>query len=87
VEIQTSRSGRHLWVSVRDTGVGIAPEHLEHVFERFWRADQSRSYWAGGSGLGLAIAQAIAKNHGGLISVTSQAGAGSCFTVRLLAGT
>jgi len=86
VEIQTSRSGRHLWVSVRDTGVGIAPEHIELVFERFWRADQSRSYWAGGSGLGLAIAQAIAKNHGGLITVTSQMGVGSCFTVRLSAG-
>ena len=86
VEIQTSRSGRHLWVSVRDTGMGIAPEHLDLVFERFWRADRSRSYWAGGSGLGLAIAQAIAKNHGGLITVTSQLGVGSCFTVRLSAG-
>jgi len=86
VEIQTSRFGRHLWVSVRDTGMGIAPEHLELVFERFWRADRSRSYWAGGSGLGLAIAQAIAKNHGGLITVTSQLGVGSCFTVRLSAG-
>jgi len=83
VEIKTSRVGSQLYVNVEDTGVGIAPEHIHKVFERFWRADQSRSYWLGGSGLGLAIAQAIAQNHGGLISVTSQLGVGSCFTVRL----
>jgi len=83
VEIQTSRVNQYLIVKVQDTGIGIAPEHLEHVFDRFWRADQSRSYWAGGSGLGLAIATAIAQKHGGLITVTSQVGVGSCFTVRL----
>jgi two-component system, OmpR family, manganese sensing sensor histidine kinase len=83
VEIKTSRVGSQLYVNVQDTGVGIAPEQIDKVFERFWRADQSRSYWSGGSGLGLAIAQAIAQNHGGLISVTSQLGVGSCFTVRL----
>ncbi|MEH2398629.1 sensor histidine kinase [Nostoc sp.] len=83
VEIKISRVGSQLYVNVQDTGVGIAPEHIDKVFERFWRADQSRSYWSGGSGLGLAIAQAIAQNHSGLISVTSQLGIGSCFTVRL----
>ncbi|MEH2163514.1 MAG: HAMP domain-containing sensor histidine kinase [Nostoc sp.] len=83
VEIKTSRVGSQLYVNLQDTGVGIAPEYIDKVFERFWRADQSRSYWSGGSGLGLAIAQAIAQNHGGLISVTSQLGVGSCFTVRL----
>ncbi|MBW4591861.1 MAG: HAMP domain-containing histidine kinase [Brasilonema angustatum HA4187-MV1] len=83
VEIKTSRVASQLYVNVQDTGVGIAPEHIDKVFERFWRADQSRSYWGGGSGLGLAIAQAIAQNHGGLITVTSQLGVGSCFTVRL----
>lgn len=83
VEIQTNCEGYDLLVKVRDTGIGIAPEDLKHVFERFWRADRSRSYWAGGSGLGLAIAQAIAQNHGGLITVTSQVDVGSCFTVRL----
>ena len=57
--------------------------HLEKVFERFWRADKSRSYNFGGSGLGLAIAQAIAQNHSGLITVTSQLEIGSCFIVRL----
>ncbi|MEI1377717.1 HAMP domain-containing sensor histidine kinase [Nostoc sp. UHCC 0926] len=83
VEIKISRVGSQLYVNVQDTGVGIAPEHIDKVFERFWRADQSRSYWSGGSGLGLAIAQAIVQNHSGLISVTSQLGVGSCFTVRL----
>lgn len=83
VEIKTSRVGSQLYVNVQDTGVGIPPEHIDKVFERFWRADRSRSYWSGGSGLGLAIAQAIAQNHGGLISVTSQLGVGSCFSVRL----
>ncbi|MCV3214172.1 HAMP domain-containing histidine kinase [Plectonema radiosum NIES-515] len=83
VEIKTSRVGSQVYVNVQDTGVGIAPEQINKVFERFWRADRSRSYWSGGSGLGLAIAQAIAQNHGGLISVTSQLEVGSCFTVRL----
>ncbi|MCM0592308.1 MAG: ATP-binding protein [Gloeotrichia echinulata DEX184] len=83
IEIKTSRVGSQLYVKVQDTGVGIAPEHVDKVFERFWRADQSRAYWSGGSGLGLAIAQTITQNHGGLITVTSQLGVGSCFTVRL----
>ncbi|MEH2144563.1 sensor histidine kinase [Nostoc sp.] len=83
VEIKTSRVGSQLYINVQDTGMGIAPEYIDKVFERFWRADKSRSYWSGGSGLGLAIAQAIAQNHGGLISITSQLGVGSCFTVRL----
>jgi two-component system, OmpR family, manganese sensing sensor histidine kinase len=83
VEIKTSRVGSQIYINVQDTGVGIAPEDIDKVFERFWRGDPSRSYWLGGSGLGLAIAQAIAQNHGGLISVTSQLGVGSCFTVRL----
>ena len=70
-------------VSVRDTGIGIAAEHLNHLFDRFWRADFSRTHWEGGSGLGLSIAQSIAQTHGGKISVTSQLSNGSCFTVRL----
>ncbi|RAM49932.1 MAG: sensor histidine kinase [Hapalosiphonaceae cyanobacterium JJU2] len=83
VKIIANLSTSHIVVNVQDTGVGIAPEDLEKIFERFWRADKSRSYNSGGSGLGLAIAQAIAQNHGGLITVTSQLGVGSCFTVRL----
>ena len=82
VEVTLNRAGQSLVVDVNDTGVGIAPKHLERVFDRFWRADQSRSHWDGGSGLGLAIAQSIARSHGGTIAVISQAGVGSCFTVR-----
>lgn len=77
VEVQTNLGRAYLTVSVEDTGIGIAAEHIEHIFDRFWQADQARSYQAGGFGLGLAIAQ----NHGGSITVTSQLGAGSCFTV------
>jgi signal transduction histidine kinase len=83
VKITANRSASDIVVNVQDTGVGIAPKDLGNIFERFWRADKSRSYNSGGSGLGLAIAQAIAQNHGGLITVTSQLGIGSCFTVRL----
>ncbi|MEA5531822.1 ATP-binding protein [Dolichospermum sp. UHCC 0684] len=84
IEITNRRLGSHLYVSVKDIGVGIALDNLEKVFDRFWRADESRTYNCGGSGLGLAIAQAIAKKHGGLITVKSELGIGSCFTVRLL---
>ncbi len=87
VEIKTSRVASSVYINVQDTGVGIAPEQIEHVFERFWRAEQSRSHWDGGAGLGLAIALAIAENHGGAIAVTSKLGVGSCFTVRLPLGT
>ena len=83
VQVTANQVGSHLIVSFQDTGIGIAPEHLKLVFDRFWRADKSRSYWDGGSGLGLAIAQAIAQHHGGKITVTSQLGVGSCFTVLL----
>lgn len=81
--IQTKHTSIYLYINIKDTGIGIAPEHLNQIFERFWRADQARSYRDGGSGLGLAIAQSIAQTHGGLITVTSQLGVGSCFTVRL----
>lgn len=73
------------WVSVRivDTGIGIAPEHLPFIFDRFWRADQGRAHREGGSGLGLAIAQAIAHQHQGKIMVQPQPSGGTCFQVEL----
>ncbi len=70
-------------ISVRDTGIGIAPEHREKIFDRFYRVDAARSGQSGSSGLGLAIASAIAKAHGGTLSVTSQPNGGSTFTVSL----
>ena len=66
-----------------DTGIGIAPEHLPHLFERFYRIDQARTRTAGGTGLGLALAEWIVHAHGGEISVASQPGHGTVFTVRL----
>ena len=83
VEVKTSLMRTQLVVEVRDTGIGIAPEHIERVFDRFWRADKSRSYWNSGSGLGLAISKAIVQNHGGSITVTSELGVGSSFQVWL----
>jgi two-component system sensor histidine kinase BaeS len=70
-------------LTVTDTGQGIAAEDVPHVFERFYRADKSRSRAEGRSGLGLAICKAIVDNHGGTIEASSELGAGSTFTVRL----
>ena len=70
-------------IDVEDTGIGIAPENLPFVFDRFWRADKARSRREGGTGLGLSIAQAIARLHGGKIEVASQVNVGSRFTVYL----
>jgi two-component system sensor histidine kinase BaeS len=70
-------------ISVRDTGVGIAPDELPKIFDRFWRADESRSRVTGGSGLGLAIARQLTEAHGGTIEVESEPGRGTLFTVRL----
>ncbi|MGB3510606.1 MAG: HAMP domain-containing sensor histidine kinase [Microcoleaceae cyanobacterium] len=83
VEITAKPVGSNLMIKVQDNGVGIAPEYLKKVFERFWRAEKSRSYKAKKFGLGLAIAQTIAQKHGGVIGVNSQLGKGSCFTTRL----
>jgi two-component system, OmpR family, sensor kinase len=74
-------------LKVRDTGIGIAPKDLPHIFERFYRAARARSRDRGGSGLGLAIAQSIVLEHQGSIAVVSVPGKGSTFTVTLpLAG-
>jgi signal transduction histidine kinase len=70
-------------VSVNDTGIGIAPENIERVFDRFWRADKARSRHGGGTGLGLAIAKSLARIHGGDIYVTSRENEGSRFVVKL----
>lgn len=74
---------RWVTISIQDTGIGIAPQDLKFIFDRFWRADKARNYRQGGTGLGLSIAQAIAHQHGGEINVTSELGKGTCFRVRL----
>ncbi|RMD72239.1 MAG: sensor histidine kinase, partial [Cyanobacteria bacterium J149] len=56
-------------IEIRDTGIGIAPENIEKIFERFWRGDTSRSHWSGGSGLGLSIVKSIVTEHKGTITV------------------
>lgn len=78
------RNGR-IVVSVKDTGIGIAPEDQARIFERFYRADKARSRELGGSGLGLAIAQWIVQLHKGSITVNSELGKGSEFRVNLQA--
>ena len=70
-------------MAVTDTGIGIPPEALGHVFERFYRADEARTRDSGGAGLGLAIAQKLVDEHGGRISAESTPGQGSTFTVSL----
>jgi signal transduction histidine kinase len=73
-------------IAVRDTGIGIDPDALEHVFERFYRADDARTRAFGGAGLGLSIAEQLATGHGGRISAQSTPGRGSTFTVTLPLG-
>lgn len=75
--------GRQAIVTVSDTGIGIAPADLPHIFERFYRADRARTRERGGSGLGLAIAQSIVQALRGRIDVQSTPGQGSVFAVRL----
>lgn len=83
IEVTTRVEGGLPTLLVRDTGQGIAAEDLPHIFERFFRADKSRSRRDGHAGLGLAIAKSIVEAHGGSISVVSAPGAGATFKVQL----
>lgn len=73
----------HLILTVSDTGNGIAPQELPHIFDRFYRGDKSRNRQSGGSGLGLAIAKSIVQAHGGQITAKSDPGRGTQFTIHL----
>ena len=83
VRLATRQENGHAVVIVSDNGIGIAPEHLPHIFDRFYRADAARTSSQGRSGLGLAITKTIVEAHGGTIEVTSEPGKGSSFQVRL----
>jgi signal transduction histidine kinase len=83
VRVELSRSNGFAVASVSDTGIGIGPEDIPHVFDRFWRADKARSREQGGAGLGLSIAKWIVDMHGGSISVESELGKGSVFAIRM----
>ncbi|HSV26505.1 MAG TPA: ATP-binding protein [Sedimentisphaerales bacterium] len=83
VTIEAQKTRGKLEISVKDNGCGIAAEHLDRIFERFYVVDKARSRKLGGTGLGLAIVKHIAQSHGGTVSVTSEVGKGSTFTVRL----
>jgi len=94
VQIETGADDAQAWVRVSDNGPGIAPEHLPHLFERFYRVDKARTHQpgdapgsesSGGSGLGLAIVEWIARSHGGEVHVESTLGAGTTFEVRFKA--
>jgi len=71
------------WLTVRDSGIGIAPEHIPRLTERFYRVDRGRSRDSGGTGLGLAIVKHVMQHHGGELHVESRLGQGSAFSLRL----
>ena len=85
VTVRPEDGGRFVLVTVADTGSGIEPGHLPHVFDRFYKADTSRTHatTARGGGLGLSICRSIVERHGGMITVASRPGGGSTFSVRL----
>lgn len=83
VRISVTRSDNSAQIKVSDTGPGIAGQDLPHIFERFYRADKSRSKSHGSSGLGLSICQSIVAAHGGSIDVHTVAGEGTTFVVTL----
>ena len=83
VTVSASRHWQTITVAVADSGAGIAPEHLPHLFERFYRADSARTRETGGFGLGLAIAQAVVQAHGGTITAANDLNGGTTFTVTL----
>jgi signal transduction histidine kinase len=77
------RKDKYACIAVKDTGIGIPEEHIKHIFERFYRVDKSQSRSEGTAGLGLAISWRIAEIHNGTITVESEVGKGSTFTVYL----
>ena len=83
IHVEVGQDGGYARLSVADEGIGISPEALPHIFDRFFRADESRTRQTGGSGLGLSIAKWIAERHDGWIEVTSRQNAGTRMTLVL----
>jgi two-component system phosphate regulon sensor histidine kinase PhoR len=83
VTVSAERHNGSVEISVADTGVGISPEHLPRLFERFYRVDTARSRDDGGTGIGLAIARSVVEAHGGHLEARSELGKGSVFTFDL----
>jgi signal transduction histidine kinase len=83
VTVRAFARGTDVVFEVQDTGIGIAPEHLEHVFEEFWQVEQTKTRTVGGSGLGLSTTRRLAKLLGGEVTVQSQLQVGSTFRLVL----
>jgi signal transduction histidine kinase len=83
VSVWVRRTTQNVEVTVSDTGEGIRPEDIPHIFERFYRGEKSRNRGTGGAGLGLAIARGIVRAHGGDIRVESLPGKGTQFTFHI----
>lgn len=83
ITLSLFRDGEWARLEVADTGIGIAPENQPHIFDRFYRVDKARSRVSESTGLGLAIVKGIAEQHGGRVTLSSELGKGSTFTVRL----
>jgi signal transduction histidine kinase len=83
VTVILERDASDALIQVKDTGIGIAPEHQKKIFDRFYRVQSDRSRNTGGSGLGLAIARAIARSHSFKLSVRSELGQGSTLSFKL----
>ncbi len=86
IRMTAGQEGDQVWCTVRDNGIGIPKEDLDHIFERFYRVDKARSRESGGTGLGLSIAYEIVERHGGHFKVQSQKGRGTSMTVILPVG-
>ena len=83
VKVTVGSADGSAFIRVSDTGIGIAPEHIDRIFERFYRVDKSRSKQSGGTGLGLSIVKHIALSLGGKISAESRLGEGTEITIIL----
>nr|MDJ0846654.1 ATP-binding protein [Crocosphaera sp.] len=83
ITVKVWQENKQVWIAIIDTGIGIKSEDLPYIFERFWRADKSRSRYSGGTGIGLAITRRLVELQGGKIEVESEVDKGSTFRFSL----